>query len=62
MVKQTRPAIRVFQEFLQNTPSTITPFFELCVVGPAYLVIRDKQIKNEASLLNKDYMASVDFK
>ena len=62
MVKQTRPAIRVFQEFLQNTPSTITPFFELCVVGPAYLVIRDKQIKNESSLLNKDYMASVDFK
>ena len=58
----TRPAIRVFQEYLQNTPSTITPFFELCVVGPAYLVVRDKQIKNEDSLINKDYMASVDFK
>jgi hypothetical protein len=50
MVKQTRPAIRVFQEFLQNTPSTITPFFELCVVGPAYLVIRDKQIKKKEIL------------
>lgn len=37
----TRPAIHVYQKLVSTTPSTSTPFFELCVVGPSYQVVRD---------------------
>lgn len=36
----TRPAIHVYQKLVSVNPSTATPFFELCVVGPSYQVVR----------------------
>lgn len=39
-----RPAIRVFQELVSATPSTNAPFFELCVVGPAYQVVKQVEL------------------
>lgn len=39
-----RPAIRVFQELVSATPSTNAPFFELCIVGPAYQVVKEVEL------------------
>lgn len=38
-----RPAIHVYQQLMTVTPRTVTPFFELCLVGPSYQVVRNAQ-------------------
>ena len=42
----TRPAIHVYQQLVSTTPSTSTPFFELCVVGPSYQVVKESIFPN----------------
>lgn len=39
-----RPSVRVFQQLISASPRTITPFFELCIVGPAYQVVKDAAV------------------
>lgn len=36
----TRPAIHVYQQLVSTSTSTATPFFELCIVGPSYQVVK----------------------
>ena len=36
-----RPAIHVYQELVSVNPSTRTPFFELCLVGPSYQIVKE---------------------
>jgi hypothetical protein len=42
----TRPAIHVYQKLVSVNPSTATPFFELCVVGPSYQVLKSIAFPN----------------
>ena len=42
----TRPAIHVYQELVSTSVSTASPFFELCLVGPSYQVVKEAQASN----------------
>lgn len=61
MANWTRPAVHVYQQFIENNVSAIEPFFELCVVGPSYLVVRDRKITNADNLITQDYSAGIPF-
>jgi hypothetical protein len=52
-----RPSIKVYQKLVTVTPSIVTPFFELCVVGPVYQVVRDQLFKNALAGSVQDYAA-----
>lgn len=53
----TRPAVHVYQQYVTDTVSTISPFFELCVVGPSYLVQRDVHVYDKIVTPGGDYAA-----
>lgn len=36
-----RPAIHVFQELVSTNTAATTPYFELCLVGPSYQVVKE---------------------
>lgn len=57
-----RPAVLVYQQFVKANVSVVAPFFDLCIVGPAYSVIRDAAVKNADDLIHQDYRAGEAFR
>ena len=50
-----RPAVHVYQQLMTVTPQTISPFFELCLIGPSYQVVRSAQFPDYKSSNSASY-------
>ena len=50
-----RPAVHVYQQLMTITPRTISPFFELCLIGPSYQVVRKAQFPDFKSSNSPTY-------
>ena len=60
--KFVRPSVRVYQELISANPSILEPFFELCIVGPAYQIEEERAVVNQtASYVGKGYLADTPF-